>query len=312
MRFEFDVSGALDLPEPVVLVVDLFAPEAAPKGMVFCYPGGGCSRAYFNLQVKHDDSYSLARKLANAGYFVCTVDHLGVGESTRPENGLSVTIERVVTANQALVDQVIARVLGHRLVPGDNLPLRKLPVLLVGHSMGAFLALKQQDRFHTFDGLALLGFGHSGMPEVLCDHARDLAARTAQLEEIQVELAACQFGTGYVDIPAAQAGETRAKAPNKVHQALYGCRTPLITVPGSVVLVPGAALRESHRVSEPVFVANGSRDLAGPAEAAAREYGASRQVTILELSGAGHMHFVHESRGLLMNALVDWSNGLSL
>ncbi|WP_460588846.1 alpha/beta hydrolase [Haliea atlantica] len=306
MRCEIDVAEAVGLTGPVRLVGELFPPLGAPKALVVCLPGGGCNRHYFDLRVQLDETYSLARTLARAGMLVLSIDHLGVGESSRPRNGYSVTIERVVTGNELLLAKVLDELRKGTLIHGLQATADEIPCVVVGHSMGAFLALKQQYRFTSYDGLALLGFGHGGMPDNLCDLGKVLSSTPERLEERQVELAKRQFGAGYVELPSAPSRQSSGSVTGDAYVALQQCRSPLISVPGAVVLVPGSVDFESRHVDRPVFLCNGARDIAGPVSEAAKGFPLSPEVTAMELPEAGHMHFIYESRHLLHDALLHW------
>ncbi|MEE4661881.1 MAG: alpha/beta fold hydrolase [Halieaceae bacterium] len=304
----FDVSEALDLAQAASVCTDLFMPSGPAKALVVCLPGGGCNRTYFDLQVDSDKSYSCARFLCAKGYAVCTVDHLGVGDSTRPEDGYAVTTRRVLAASHELVTQLrrhtIPEIVASR---SPSAAAQDLPVYALGHSMGAFLAIKQQFQFADYDALGLLGFGHQGLPDLLSDLGKELAARPDDIEHREAELGAAQYGAGYFEIPP----QTPKDAADPRAAALLACSTPVIATVGATVLIPGASLRESRSITCPVFVANGSRDMAGSAALAASAYTNSRSVTEFEIPDAGHMHFLSRSRQLLFKRLATWLETLS-
>ena len=69
------------------------AHEATARGAVlFCFPGGGMSRRYFDLAAP---GYSFAEYACERGFTVITVDHPGVGDSDAPDDGWTLTPEVV-------------------------------------------------------------------------------------------------------------------------------------------------------------------------------------------------------------------------
>ena len=94
-RFAIDV--AIVAPRGVhTVVADVFVPARermrADGQVLCCLPGGGMSRRYFDLEVDPAlGNYSMARHLAQQGFVVVTLDHPGVGDSDRPDDGYALT-----------------------------------------------------------------------------------------------------------------------------------------------------------------------------------------------------------------------------
>lgn len=290
-RIDLEVGGDFD----ATLAAEVFEPPDSARALLICFPGGGRNRHYFDLEVAGDSSYSFARSLAGRGYRVVTVDHLGVGDSTRPENGFAVTVERLIGANHAAV-----MVLKKRC--GED-----LPVIGVGHSMGAMLLLWQQDGFADYDALALLGFGHSGMPEVLSTYGRALASGAALANS--VELARSQFPEGYYRFPEMAASGEGRMTPALI-EAMQRSASDLLTVPGSLSLVPEVARAAAERIDVPVFSAIGDKDICGDFADQARLCGADGAVTAIKLADTRHNHFLYPSRSELYRALDQWLSAL--
>ena len=151
------------------VVVDVFAPPpgVVPSGVLWwLLPGGGMSRRYWDLDVP---GHSLARILAARGHVAVTVDHLGVGESSVPDDPYALTRTRGRRRERPRA----GRGCGH----GDLLPGRPGTVVGLGHSAGAGLLVTQQARHGGCDALALLGYGGRGMPEALDPDGRPVRRR---------------------------------------------------------------------------------------------------------------------------------------
>jgi len=103
-----------------------------PSAMLWCVPGGGCSRDYWDFDVRDEprERYSFARYLARRGVVVVTADHLGSGESSRP-------VEERLRSSASLAAHMHAALLEARRDPA----LADLPVVGVGHSFGAGMTL---------------------------------------------------------------------------------------------------------------------------------------------------------------------------
>ena len=81
------------------LALEVVAPPpvaAAPPVVLFCFPGGGMSRRYFDLTAP---GYSFAEYASERGFVVILADHPGVGDSDAPDDGWTLTPETVALAD---------------------------------------------------------------------------------------------------------------------------------------------------------------------------------------------------------------------
>src|SRR5438067_1940176 len=84
------------------IVADVFAPASGDvaRTVLVCFPGGGMSRRYYDIAAPAKlGNFSMARHLAQQGFVVVTVDHLGVGESSRADDGYALTPAAIADAN---------------------------------------------------------------------------------------------------------------------------------------------------------------------------------------------------------------------
>ncbi|WP_166985240.1 alpha/beta fold hydrolase [Pseudomaricurvus alkylphenolicus] len=298
VRCDFDVGKDLDLEGQQILATTVFEPVGPVKALLVCFPGGGCNRGWFDLRPKGDDSYSFGLHFCARGYRVVTVDHLGVGDSTKPDNGFDVAIETIVDANTNVVKQVLGRF-------GNN-----VPCIGVGHSMGAMLTILQQSVSASFDALALLGFSNCGIPHLLCDRARSFIGRAEQAREVLAEIADAQFGTGYVDLDLSGRETEGGRLSPPVAAALAQSRGRVLAMPAALSIIPGCVSAECRRLEMPLFLAAGDRDICDPLEAMRSQFPAAREVTCHLLEDAGHMHFIYPSRIQLFEAMLSWLDEL--
>src|SRR5438105_3102909 len=105
-----DVSDATGLAPGTVSAAWLFYSRSVNVGrratVLFCLHGGGYTRGYFHLQVPGYRDYSFAEHLARKGYIVVAIDHLGMGDSTHPENAGVLSSRVVAAANHAVVTEL--------------------------------------------------------------------------------------------------------------------------------------------------------------------------------------------------------------
>jgi pimeloyl-ACP methyl ester carboxylesterase len=338
---EVDVS-AVAPPGCRRLVADVFVPSSDGEGhrpqpvAFFCFPGGGMSRRYHDL---HPDvpadaggGYSFAEHLAARGHLVVTVDHPGVGDSDRPDDGYALTPAAVAEANAAAVGDLRRRVDEGRLVEGLGPVAGHLAVGL-GHSMGARNVAVQQARHGRYDAVCLLGIGARGLfvPATGADgrlawvppdrngslDERELsyAGRPDALERDIVEQAEAHYkgdplplGTTATS-PLLLAGMT---VPPPVLTAIGETATSLLALCGLTSMIPGGTAPDMAAVTVPVFVGAGERDITGPQHDIPAAFTAATDVTLFVLAGAGHNHNVAPNRRLLWDRVTAWAEGLQV
>jgi pimeloyl-ACP methyl ester carboxylesterase len=289
------------------LAATVVQPDDANGMALFCLPGGGIARQYFDLTGRDaDGTLSMAEHLALRGFTVIGLDHPGCGESPAADDGWALTPGHVADRDAAALAELRAR------YPGLAIG--------VGHSMGAMITILVQDRIRCFDALALLGWSyssHHGLPEldaVLSDMA-PLAADSAVLtDEELVTLAQRHFGEPLpVPVaPSTTSGLLLRGLPisDEARRAAGAAGSALLAVCGlaAMLRVGGAELAN---VDVPVFLGFGEHDITGTARATAEEMPRCRDITIFELPGAGHNHNVAPTRAALWSRLASWAEAVS-
>jgi pimeloyl-ACP methyl ester carboxylesterase len=295
---------------------DVFAPAAPPTDactVLCCLPGGGMSRRYWDIAAPAEfGNFSMARHFAERGYVVVAIDPLGVGDSSCPDDGYALDVETVAAVNAFVVDDVIDGL--HRGVYAD---LRGRPisrVIGVGHSAGAKLTCAQQAASATFDALCLLGFGAAGLPQALTDDELRFAHDPEGLAREIVRLARVRWdgdplppGTTATS-PMLLAGMA---VPEPVLCAVAATSSSLLALVGLSSMVPGSMDRQLSAIDVPVFIGVGSADIGGPAHEIPAAFGASPDVTLYVLAGAGHNHNVAPNRRDLWDRMIAWTRQLS-
>lgn len=301
------------------IAAELFIPPLANLSdrswLWVCLPGGGMNRRFFDLQPgSGDDSFSLARFLVGQGQLVLLIDHAGIGESTRPDDGY-VLVPEVVAAANAETTQTILSQLRHGSLTSDLPPLPNLCSIGLGHSMGAMMTVIQQARYAQHHALVVLGFGTDGLPKFLSAEARELATHVEAVRAALPELARKMFVQPYPRI---------TRIPKSVGEDLYGSETvdpqgvqalkaaldPILPVPSFMAMLPGNVAPEAAQITVPVFIGVGDRDMMGPPHRLPTNYPASLDVTLQVLPATGHSHFIFPTRLQLFKRLLAWANSL--
>ena len=293
---------------------DLFVPgHVQPSSPVWCcVPGGGISRAYFDLEVPGAaEPYSMARYAAERGHIVLTIDPPGVGGSDLPVDGYELTPRAVADVLDLVVSDVLDRLSLGAVEDVDPGPRRE--ALGVGHSAGAMLVACQQARHRSFGALALLGFSNSGLPAVLTEAEAVFIDRPGELAAALPDLVEARFGGPLPQGSSADADMllvgTHSEAA-KAAAARAGSR--LLGMVGLTTLVPGSVQPELDQIDVPTFVAVGEHDIAGPASALPGQLPSCRDLTLLTLAGIGHNHNVTDARLQLWDRLERWATSLSM
>lgn len=314
LRASFRVAAGVTLPGEGALqiAVEVVAPENPKPLALVCLPGGGMNRRYFDLQAPGDDSYSFAAQMAARGFICVLIDHLGVGESSRPKDSYALTAELLTRANTHATDVVLSNIRNGYAI-NTLTPIPKVTSVGVGHSMGAMLSILQQAEASQHRGIAVLGFSTRGLPEYLMGEARELAKDPVAARREVVRLARATFREDYPyigrseDGAALYSGKTAEAAGV---EAIKAARQPLLPVPAFMSMLPGNVAPEAARIKVPVFVGLGERDMAGPPLDAPKAFTASPAVTFALLPGAGHSHFLFPARRELFDRLALWAGTL--
>ena len=195
-----DVSAELPFEEPSFVASSVHLPEGedeAPPAVLICWPGGSYARSYWDMQIPGHPGYSFAEHLTAKGFVVLAADHLGVGVSSKPADGDRVNFETMSAAAASFVAQV-RRMLADGSPELGGRPLPSVPIIGVGHSLGACLTVVHQARHRCYDAVALLGFTH-GQKEVSVTAVgaaeRDPVDDDNTLRETAIEQATTSRGT---------------------------------------------------------------------------------------------------------------------
>jgi alpha-beta hydrolase superfamily lysophospholipase len=307
-----DVAPVAGDDTPARLSALVVAPGAGAfardPAVLFCLPGGGLTKEYFDLETQGDRSFSFAEAMAQQGHVTIALDHPGVGESHRPKDGFLLTPAAVAAADAEAACQ-----LQRRLRDGlAGLPaLARFRSIGVGHSMGGMLTGFVQARHAPHHAVAILGSGVHGLVDALPETLRGLAGDP---EAAQREIAPRLKAIGAAPYRAL----VRTPLTEKVFfrgepaglEAMSRATSDLIVVCGSASMTPASWAPQAAAIEVPVFVQFGDDDLCTAPHQAPAAYVGSHDVTLSVIPDMGHCHFAYASRSLLFDRFAAWLEGV--
>jgi pimeloyl-ACP methyl ester carboxylesterase len=305
----FDVTDAVRSGEQLNQVAWLFLPDrpADARAVLLCLAGGTYDKHYWHVHIEGHPGYSFGEHLAAAGFVVIAVDHLGVGDSTDPIAAGPLGLELLAKG-----DAEVARQVRERLQAGDlhaDLPTA-LPLVGVGHSMGACLTTMVQAIAHPYDAVVLLGYG------VQITNVYDDTADADDLEERiqQTMLASCELA-------GAKPTDSHVFAPREyLADLFYAGEVPQGVIDADTAVQSRVPLRSAAEVTTPGFVANYAPQLDVPVllafgaaldvspnpHAEPINYIGAPDVTLYLVPNSGHCHNFASHRGQLWDRIAAW------
>jgi pimeloyl-ACP methyl ester carboxylesterase len=314
-----DLSAELPFEERTSLSASVHLPdpgrEGPPHAVLICWPGGSYARAYWDMHIPGHPGYSFAEHLTAQGFVVVAADHLGVGASSKPADGDRVDFETMSDAAASFVAQVRSMLADGAAELGGR-PLPSVPVIGVGHSLGACLTVVTQARHRCYDAVALLGFTH-GSKEVAVTAvgaAEDEALPDEDsLREAAIEQARAFFGDSWDDVFGLAPRE-----PN--HGWLYRPDVPPAVIAADDAtaarwprqayvegLLQGHSARFAAELDCSVFLGFGDHDIPPLPHADVAYYPRSNDVTLYVLRNSAHCHNFAATRAELWDRIGVWA-----
>lgn len=306
----FDVTDAVGSGESLTQTARLFLPEnpASAQAILVCLAGGTYDWHYWHLEVPGRSGYSFAEHLAARGFAILALDHLGVGESSPPTASGPAGLALLARGDAAVAHQVRERVVAGTL--SEHLPPLDIPLVGVGHSMGACLTTMVQADTHPYAAVALLGYG----VQVANVHdesnvATELEDRIAQSERIfrernnvPVEVDACVVPRSHL--------RTLFHAPDVPGDVIAADDAVESMVPvraASEVTTPGYVARFAEMIDVPVFLGLGKTlDVSPDPYSEPGNYRSSDDVTLHLVDGSAHCHNFASNRAILWDRIAAW------
>lgn len=292
---------------------------SGPSIVCFAFPGGGYTRAYFDLHHAELSGPSQAEYHAERGLVFIACDPFGGGESTRlePEKlGLEATADAFHAIVEAALDRLRSGTLLEQLAP-----IQVTGCVGVGHSLGGMQLIVQQARHATFDAVAVLGFSavHTTIPTpdgVIAPHGTTSGPGIQSLDEAWAgplvdDLAHLRYAYHWEDVsPVLVLEDMSVGFPVRTAKTLPPWISDTFPPFAAVCLEPGVVAADAARITVPVFVGAGERDVVSNLHAEAAAYSASKDVTLVRLPRTAHMHNFSPRREVSWARLQRWIEGL--
>lgn len=297
---ELTGGGSVNIAAWVFLPDDLTRLGAKPVVMTLL-AGGTYDKRYFHPQIPERTDYSAAEHLADAGNIVLLVDHLGVGESSRPANPRLATRLVVALANHAAVVQFLDRLRNGHVHP--RLP-PQADVLSVGggHSMGGMQTITQQAVYGTYDAIMVLGYTADAVHLTIGGELRPASAGpTPESGPDYTPAGGRQFlhdTFHWPDVPADVIAADNA----------LSVETPAVI--GSASITPGVVSEDATRIKTPVYICLGERDVSPNPHREPSFYEGSSDVTLHILPRSGHCQNFASTRRIMWRRMHDWARSL--
>jgi pimeloyl-ACP methyl ester carboxylesterase len=306
----FDVTAAIG--EPARQAGWLFLPDRPEDtvAVVVCFHGASYDRHYWHYEIPGFADYSFADHLTARQYAVIAVDHLGAGQSSDPDPRRPRDLALLAAGAADVVRQARERLTRGSLARG--LPT-ELPVIGIGHSLGAAVLTSLQGTARVVDGVCLLGLSvHGGdVKGSPVDHSLQTA------DEIEAELRST-FG-----VPADSVSMTLSRAA--VRQVFHAPGVPDAVVAfddalqsrtsvraGAETVTPCFLEAAAGAIDVPVFLAFGATvDMSGNPYAEPANYQNSPDVTVHMVEGSGHCHNLAGSRQVLWDRIASWISAIT-
>jgi pimeloyl-ACP methyl ester carboxylesterase len=290
---QLDVTGAVGLAGELHIGATVALPPGRLGGpLLFCIPGGTYTREYYHPSNRTLRDYSFVTALADRGFAVAAIDILGVGSSSKPADGMEVTLDTAAAANAAALGCLLER-LTQGTLPGLA-TFVPTAIVGVGHSLGGMLVIAQQ-ALTPFAGVAVLGWSNQ---------------RIDRHGAVVTPLADLVGNDGYVSI---RRGGRRAlfHLPDVPDAVIVEDETTMVApVPGPLyetTITPGVVKSRAAAIAVPVLLVFGELDTSPDPAAEVGTYPGSPDVTLFEMAGSAHCHNFAGSREGLWDRLAEWA-----
>ena len=262
--------------------------------------GATYNHTYWDFGTVNGAGYSYARYMAapERKYAVLAIDQLAAGESSRPADGLGVTLLETATALKQVID---------RMRSGDNpLGYAFTRIVLVGHSAGSINAIFVQAVWQSADALVVTAARHTtSLPlssgiQIVAPFVPILAALPyfALPPDLRAGLFYYPDGADPAVI-AADNASADVWTGGQVTSTFFAFLYPL--------LVPVEIDRVSQ-VKGPVLIQLGEFDALFPAgnDAAETQLWSNTVPTVQTIAGIGHNFNLHQNRQQSWDGIATW------
>ena len=271
------------------LRADHYRAKTAPKNMtLFCLPGGGLAKGYFDLA----PNFSFTDRMCALGYDVITMDHPGIASNPVPDNHAFYTPRDAAGYTAKALKQW-------------NI---QAPIIGIGHSLGGMMIMLMQGAHSPFKALGLFGSSAGGLDWGLSDEEKAYINKPDDFARDLEALSLAKFGRAIIPAGNGPSGES----------IVFGGETPELTMrlsetacemnaAGAMMsMMRGSFRKEVEAIDVQIFFAFGDHDIGIPPEDAPKDYINAASTETLILEATGHNHFAFSSIEPLCKKLDAW------
>ena len=282
MQLAADING-------LSLTAHKFAAAAPKKNItLFCLPGGGLSKDYFNLA----PNFSFAARMSALGYDVITMDHPGVGDNALPaEHPFYTPREAAGYLSKALAQWDI-----------------KTPIIGIGHSLGGMMIMLMQGLHSPFTRLGLFGSSAGGLDWGLSEEEKAYINKPDEFaREIEV-MSLAKFGCATIPAGKGPSGEsiTFGGQTPELNERLRAAASEMNAAGAMMSMMRGSFRPEAEAIEVPLFFAFGDHDIGNPPQDVPKDFPSASSTKTIILKSTGHNHFAFSSIGKLCKAFDVW------
>jgi alpha-beta hydrolase superfamily lysophospholipase len=306
----FDVTAGVGTGEQLTQAAWVFLPKRPvdAHAALLCLAGGLYDKHYWHMDIDGHPGYSFGEHLAAAGYIVIALDHLGVGESTDPVSSGMLGLELLSSGDAAVAARVRDGLRSGGLF--DGVPPLDLPLVGVGHSMGACLTTMVQANTGVYDAVVLLGYGVqiTNIYEETAD-ATDLEGRLQQTIAAACQLSGARPEDSHMIAPREYLADLfyAGEVPPEVMDADTAVQSRVPVRAACEVTTPGFVERYARQVNVPVLLAFGAAiDVSSNPYIEPANYTSSPDVTLHLVPKSGHCHNFASHRAQLWDRVAAW------
>ncbi|MER7877184.1 hypothetical protein ABTY63_27070 [Streptomyces solisilvae] len=314
-ELRIDVSDALPGPTQAEVAATIWADPSVPgpRLVAVAFPGGGYTRAYYELDSPELDGPGQAQFHAEQGWIVVACDPLGGGDSTPLDDEL---IGLEASAHAAhLVTEAVQGQLAVGTAMTSLKPCEVGTRVGIGHSLGGMQLIHQQAQHRSFDAVAVLGFSaiHTIIPtpdeSALAPHDAGASVADAWSGPLSDDISHLRYAYHWEDVPSALvAADMSVGFPVRTAKSLPPWICSTFPPFAAFCMSPGVVASEAAAIDVPVFLGAGERDVLRDVRTEPAAYRGTRDVTVHEVPRCAHMHNFSPQRGVLWHRLQRWGD----
>lgn len=283
MQLAADIDG-------IKLIASKFEAAEPKKNItLFCLPGGGLSKGYFDLA----PNFSFAARMSALGYDVIIMDHPGIATNALPEDLPFYTPRDAATyLTQALEQWNI-----------------KTPIIGIGHSLGGMMIMLMQGLHAPFAGLGLFGSSAGGLDWGLSDEEKTYINKAEEFAHDLQAMSLAKFGRAMIPAGNGPSGEsiTFGGETPELNKRLCDVACEMNAAGAMMSMMRGSFRAEAEAIDVPMLFAFGDHDIGISPKDVPKAFPNTPSTKTVILSATGHNHFAFSSIEVLCAELEGWA-----